>query len=219
MPAIVSFVGRSNSGKTTLIEKVILELKSRGYSIASAKNVSHNVVFDQPGKDSWRHIQAGSKAVVISSPGSIVLIKPIIGNVNIYDVVRLFGEDYDLIILEGYKRSEFPKIEVHRKEIGPPLLALKNLIAIATDEPLGNDIKQFPLTDINGIVNLLETRFIKKQTKYISVHINNKLIPIENLPEQMIDKIIDTIYSISEVKNIENIALFLRTDTKKQQEK
>ncbi len=76
MPPIVSVIGNSESGKTNLIEKLIQELKSRGYRVATIKHIPQGVNFDEPGKDSWRHIQAGSEATAISSSDRIVLIKP-----------------------------------------------------------------------------------------------------------------------------------------------
>ncbi len=161
MPPIVSIVGRAKTGKTTLIEKLIPELKSRGYRVATIKHTLHSVSLDKPGKDSWRHIQAGSAATVISSQEGIVLIKPAESDVTLDSIARLFGEDYDIILAEGFKQGSAPKIEVHRKEVAPPLSDIKGLIAIATDEPLETDAKQFSLDDVKGLADFLEKHFIK----------------------------------------------------------
>ena len=77
MPPIVSIVGKSEAGKTTLIQKLIQELKSRGYRVATIKHVPQDLVFDERGKDSWRHVEAGSEITAISSPDKLVLIKPV----------------------------------------------------------------------------------------------------------------------------------------------
>jgi len=164
MPPIVSILGRSKSGKTTLIEKLVPELKSRGYRVATIKHAAHSLSFDEPGKDSWRHAQAGSDAVAISSPDKIVLIRPNTGDLTLDQIARLLGEDCDIILAEGFKQSNAPKIEVHRKEVGPPLSSVTKLMAIVTDEPLETKKRQFPPDDIKGLVDLLEKGFLRKSS-------------------------------------------------------
>jgi len=163
MPPIISIVGESKSGKTTLIEKLILELKSRGYRVATIKHSVHGLGFDKAGKDSWRHIQAGSAATAIVSPDQIVLIKTVSEEPDLNEVARLFGEDHDIILAEGFKQSRAPKLEVHRKAAGVPLSHVNNLIAIATDEPLETGVRQFSLNDITRLADLLESGFIKSK--------------------------------------------------------
>ena len=161
MAPVVAIVGRSKSGKTTLIEKLISELKSRGYRIATVKHVSHELSLDEPGKDSWRHVQAGSAATAIGSSNQIVLIKPVTRAPRLDEIACLFNNDYDIILAEGFKQSGVPKIEVHRKEIGPLLSGVKRLLAIATDEPLETQLMRFPLHDVKDLANFLESDFIK----------------------------------------------------------
>jgi molybdopterin-guanine dinucleotide biosynthesis protein MobB len=161
MPPVVSIVGKSKSGKTTLIEALISELKSRGYRIATIKHSVHRLSFDKPDKDSWRHIRAGSDATAIVSPDQVVLIKPATEEPDLNETARLLGEDYDIILAEGFKQSSAPKLEVHRKAAGPPLSHINNLIAIATDEPLETKTRQFSLHDTKGMADLLENSFIK----------------------------------------------------------
>ena len=120
MPPVVSIVGKSKSGKTTLMEKLIGELKSRGYRVATIKHTHHRLTFDEPHKDSWRHIQAGSEATVISSPDKVALMKPVTQEPTVDEIAHLIGEDYDIVLTEGFKRGNAPKIEVHRKEVGLP---------------------------------------------------------------------------------------------------
>jgi molybdopterin-guanine dinucleotide biosynthesis protein B len=161
MRPIVSIVGKSESGKTTLLEGLISELKSRGYRVASVKHATRGTALDKPGKDSWRHIQAGSEATAVGFPKQIVLIKPVTHSPSLDEIIRLFDEDYDIILAEGFKWSNAPKIQVHRKKIGPPLSGIRNLIAIATDEPLEVECRQFSLQDFKGIADLLEYSLIK----------------------------------------------------------
>lgn len=165
MPPIISVVSQSKSGKTTLIEKLILELKLRGYRVGTIKHSAHSLSFDKPDKDSWRHIKAGSEATAIVSPGQIVLIKQITEEPDLNEIARLFGEDYDIILAEGFKQSSAPKLEVHRQAASPLFNKINNLIAIATDEPLETKIRQFSLQDIKGIADLLENGFMKSRSK------------------------------------------------------
>jgi len=120
MPPVISIVGESKSGKTTLIEALISELKSRGYRLATIKHSVHRLNFDKPEKDSWRHIQAGSDATAIVSPDQVVLIKVAAQEPDLSEIARLLGEDYDIILGEGFKQSRVPKLErkqLHKAQI------------------------------------------------------------------------------------------------------
>lgn len=161
MPPIISIVGKPKSGKTTLLEGLISELKSRGYRVATIKHSVHPLDFDKVGKDSWRHIEAGSEATAIVSPDQVVLIEKVSREPDPSDIARLFSDGYDIILSEGFKGSLTPKVEIHRKAVGPPLSHVDNIIAIATDELLQTSIRQFSINDINGLADLLEKGYIK----------------------------------------------------------
>ncbi len=190
MPAIVSIVGHSNSGKTTLVEKLVRELKSRDYRIATVKHTPQEATFDEPGKDSWRHLQAGSDAAVVGSHDRIMLIKPVNSETVLDEIVRLLGEDFDIIIVEGFKQSDTPKIEVHRKETGPPIENLKNLIAIATDEPLETETRQFSIEDTRGLADFIEDDFIKPRGDRLSLYVNDKLVSLSPFPVEIITNLL-----------------------------
>lgn len=211
MAPTVSVIGKSKSGKTTLIEKLILELKSRGYRVATIKHASQETSFDEPGKDSWRHLQAGSEAVFISSPDKIVLIKPIAQELTLDEIARLLGEDYDIILTEGFKQGNAPKIEVHRREAGPPLKDIRKLIAIVTDESLETKAKQFSPEDINGLADLLEKGFIEPQAERISLYINNIPIPLTVFPKEIISNVLlAMVSSLKGVGEINSLQIFLK---------
>ena len=215
MVPIISIVGESKSGKTTLMEKLIRELKSRDYQIATIKHAMGDLVLDRQGKDSWRHIQAGSEATAISSPRKFVLIKPITQELNLDEIARLLGEDYDIILAEGFKQGNVPKIEVHRKDVGPPLGSLKKLVAIVTDEPLESKVRQFSSENISGLADLLEKGFIKPQRERISIYVNNSPIPLTGFPVTMISNVIVAMLScLKGVENIGNIEIFLKKEPK-----
>ena len=211
MPSIVSIVGNSKSGKTTLIEKLIRELKSRGYRVATIKHAPRGITFDESDKDSWRHIQAGSEATVISSQDKMVLIKPVASDVTLDEIARFFGEDYDIILSEGFRQDNAPKIEVHRREVGPPLSNIKKLIAIATDEPLETETRQFSLDDIKGLADLLEKGFIKPQAERLSLYVNNVPITLSTFPREFITNVLVAMAScLKGVGEVRSLEFFLR---------
>ena len=215
MPPIVSIVGKSKSGKTTLMEGLIRELKSRGYRVGTIKHTPQGMTFDEPDKDSWRHIQAGSEATAISSPDRVVLIKPVAQVLTLDEIARLVGEDCDIILAEGFKQDNAPKIEVHRREVGPPLSAVKKLIAMATDEPLETKVRQFSLQDIKGLADLLEKGFIKPQRERTSLYINGVPIPLSSFPEKIITDVLLTMVSgLKGVGEVRSLDISLRKETK-----
>jgi molybdopterin-guanine dinucleotide biosynthesis protein B len=213
MPPIVSVVGRSETGKTTLIQKLIKELKSKGYRIATIKHTPQEAAFDQPNKDSWRHIQAGSEATIISAPDRMAMIKPVTQALTVDQIARYLGEDYDLILAEGFKESSIPKIEVHRKEIGPPLGAIRKRIAIVTDEPLTIKARQFPTEDIKGLASFLEEGFIKPQRRRTVLYVNNNPITLTTFPRQLIrNTLLGMAASLKGVGKVKTLNIFLREE-------
>ena len=211
MPPVISIVGKSKSGKTTLIEKLIRELKSRGYRVATIKHSPQESDFDEPGKDSWRHIQAGSEATAASAPDKIVLIKPVIHEATLDEVVNLIGEDFDIILAEGFKQGNTPKIEVHRKDSGIIIQGLKKLIAIVTDEPLETRTRQFSPEDTGPLADLLEKGFIKPQKERVSLYVNNIPVTLTLFPRQIITNVLLAMAScLKGVGEIRNLKIFVK---------
>jgi molybdopterin-guanine dinucleotide biosynthesis adapter protein len=162
---IVSIVGKSNTGKTTLIEKLVPELVRRGYRVATIKHDVHGFDIDREGKDSWRHKQAGAHTVLISSPTKVALIRDVDHDADLPELRDEYIQGVDIILSEGFKRNRQPKIEVSRKELTRDLLCTKedNLIALATDQPFSIGVPCFDLDDARGLVDLIETRFLPKK--------------------------------------------------------
>jgi len=158
---IVSVVGKSGVGKTTLLEKLVPEIRRRGYRVAVVKHDVHGFEIDHPGKDTWRYAQAGSDAVVISSPSKLAFIKQTDHDATLGELAQLLGDGFDLILTEGYKQGNAPKVEVHRKEAGPGLLCREaELVALATDEPLDMAVPQYDLDDVVGLADRLQEVFL-----------------------------------------------------------
>lgn len=164
---VVSVVGRSNTGKTTLIEKMIRELTVRDYRVATIKHNLHGFEIDHPGKDSWRHRAAGARLTVLASPKKVALIRDVDRDYTIDEIRSRYVEDADIIIVEGYKENDFPKIEVFRSSLGQKLLGEKKgkLLAVASDRPLGVDVPCLDINDARGIVDLIEMRILKVKAK------------------------------------------------------
>jgi molybdopterin-guanine dinucleotide biosynthesis protein B len=159
---VVSIVGKSGVGKTTVLERVIREIKQRGYRVGTVKHDIHGFEMDKPGKDSWRHARAGSDAVVVSGPRKMALIRKTDQEMSLDEIVPLMG-DVDLVITEGYKRGSKPKIEVSRLERGAGLLCQpEELIGIMADYPLDVPVPRFDLDDATGIVDLLERLYLRR---------------------------------------------------------
>jgi len=157
---MISVVGKSNAGKTTLLEKLIAELKWRGYRVATVKHDTHGFDIDRPGKDSWRHAQAGSDVVVLSGPNRLAMIEKREQEITLNEIADRVT-NVDIILTEGYKRGDRPKIEVSRREKSSELLCTEDeLIAIATDQPFDMNVPQFGLDDAAGLVDLIEEKFL-----------------------------------------------------------
>lgn len=161
MIPVFSIVGRnSNVGKTTVTCNVIKELKSRGYRIATIKHDSKGFEIDHPGKDTWMHAQAGADIVMISSPNKFARIEKTFTEYSLNDIIMTI-DNVDIIITEGYKYGDKPKIEVFRKGISLEPLEMDNsTFAIVTDTKLDSEIKQFSFEDTKDLVDLIVSKFM-----------------------------------------------------------
>ena len=183
MIPILSIVGKSESGKTTLIEKLVPELVRRGYRIATIKHDVHGFDIDRKGKDSWRHKQAGAHTVVISSPWKLAMIRDVDHDAELPELREQYIRDVDLILTEGFKRNNQPKIEVFREEVHQELLCRKedNLVAIASNRRFDVGVPCFDLNDAHGLVDLIEDHFLKGEkgrSSKMKLLVNTKEIPL-----------------------------------------
>lgn len=205
MIPIVSIVGKSDSGKTTLIEKIVPELSRRGYRVTTVKHDLHGFEIDKEGKDSWRHKRAGAQAVVISSPRKVALIRDVDKDMSLEELGDSFGEDADLILSEGFKKDVQPKIEVFREEKHEELLCTKedNLIAIASNRPFDIGVPCLDIDDVKGIVDLIESKFLKgDQMEEISLRVNRKPVSLSPFVKRFLIRTIKGM--ISSLKGAEN---------------
>ena len=158
-PALVAIVGKSDSGKTTLIEKVVPELVKLGLRVGTVKHDAHSFEIDHPGKDSWRHGQAGAQAYAIASPERLAFITKLDGEMPLAEIARRFFADFDLVVAEGYKRTAPHRVELFRVGAGhaEPLCDPGEAIALVTDADLPARAP-FGLDDGAGLARFLAAR-------------------------------------------------------------
>lgn len=155
---IFGVTGWKNSGKTGLMERLITEFTARGLSVSSIKHAHHSFDIDYPGRDSYRHRDAGARQVLLASRNRWALMhelrdedEPSLG-----DLLKQLSP-VDLVLIEGYKRDRHPKIEAHRKETGQPLIAPEDetIVAVASDTSVTIDRPVLELNDTTSIANFI----------------------------------------------------------------
>jgi molybdopterin-guanine dinucleotide biosynthesis protein B len=211
MKPILSFVGKSESGKTTLLVEIITDLKQRGLKIAIIKH-TQKFELDKQGKDSWRLHQLGADTVVVSSREELAVMKKADHSLTPQEIAHFIDPDVDLILTEGFKKSNTMKIEVHRKEQGTGLLVPpEQLLAVVTDEPLDINLPQFNRDDTKGLANLIE-KWLRKQPKdEIELFVNNSFVPLNIFVKDIITKtIVGMVSSLKGIGDINSIRIALK---------
>jgi len=158
MIPIVSIVGKSDSGKTTLIERLVPELVKRGYRIGTVKHDVHGFEVDREGKDSWRHKQAGARSVMIASAARIALIEDVDRDLPLEVIRDRYFRDVDMILTEGYKRGTMPKVEVSRRERSAELICSgeDDLVAVVSDQDHEVGAPVFRPEEISALADRIE---------------------------------------------------------------
>jgi molybdopterin-guanine dinucleotide biosynthesis protein B len=155
---VFGFAGWSGSGKTTLIEKLIPLFVQRGLRVALIKHAHHTFDVDQPGKDSYRHREAGCTEVLVSSSRRWALVHELRGapEPGFPQLLERLSPA-DLVLVEGFKRERLPKLEVYRAVTGEPLLHPedKNIVAIASDRPVDTELPQLDINDASAIADFV----------------------------------------------------------------
>lgn len=160
---VVSVVGRSDSGKTTLVEGLIRELTAHGWRVASVKHHIHEVEVDIPGKDSWRHAKAGSVTTMISSPSQFVTVRRVDRERTLDELVEAAG-DADILLTEGFKQGGDVRIEVVRRARSDELVNDPGvLFAVVTDAPeiVPEGVPVFALDAHSSVAEMIEDSFLR----------------------------------------------------------
>jgi len=213
MRSIISIVGKSGSGKTTLLEKLITELKSRGNKVAIIKHSHHKDDLDTSAKDTWRFTQAGTELSAINSLDHLAIYRRMDNFFDPQEISNFVIWDYDILLTEGFKGSNYPKIEVHRSEQGKELLTdPKLLLAVVTDEPLAINVPQFSRDDVAGIANIIEKETIaKEKATELTMIINGKTASVSPFMEDLLSRTFSAMMpGLQNDSKIKNLHISLR---------
>lgn len=163
MSKIFGFAGYSGSGKTTLIENLIPRMVMAGFTVSLIKHAHHGFDIDRPGKDSYRHREAGCSEVLLTSDQRWVLMHELRGAPEPLLREQLeFLSPCDVVLVEGYKASPIPKLEVHRPAHGRPPMFFenRNIVAVASDERVDTPLPLLDINDYDGIAEFI-MRFLE----------------------------------------------------------
>jgi len=159
-PRAIAVVGNSGAGKTTLLERILPALKRKGFRVGAVKHDAHRFDIDHPGKDSHRLTAAGADTMVITSASKLAMVKRHAASPPVEELLERYFNGMDLVLVEGFRGSSLPKIEVHRKEFRSALICRGErtdpaLAAVASDEPLDVDVPVLDLNDPEAIAEFI----------------------------------------------------------------
>lgn len=160
-PPLIGITGLKNAGKTTLAERLIRELSTRGFTVSSIKHAHHTVDIDEPGRDSHRHREAGAREVALATAKRFAIMHELrdAPEPSVFEIAERLAPA-DLVIVEGFKSQPFPKIEVRREGVTPLGETASGIIAIASDAPVSDgEHIVLPLDDISRIADFIINRF------------------------------------------------------------
>ena len=151
---VIGLAGYSGSGKTTFLEKLITELKRRGYRLGVVKHTHH--------RDTRRYNRTGAEVMVLSAPNGVFLSKEVASDPRPEEVIAMI-DGVDLILIEGYKHGRWPKLEIFRRDVTErPVIAAEELLAVVGDAPPGSGVPHFDSEDSRGVADFLERVILGK---------------------------------------------------------
>lgn len=211
MIPVISFIARPNHGKTTLLEKLLAELTHRNIKAGVIKHHVHEFEFDKKGKDTWRHKQAGAHTVILSSPAGIGLVRDVASDKDVDELVNLYFSEMDIVLTEGYKWEQYPKIEVFRAARGGTPLDGRNATwaAFVSDADLETDLPRFGLDDISPLADFLLTQF--PRTPGLSLLADGKPVLLSDEKQEQLATYIRTLVE-EEQDTPRSISLKIRYD-------
>ncbi len=155
---IINIIGRSNSGKTTIVEKLVTHYRSKGKKVSALKSMRHDFDIDHPGKDSARYRDAGAFSAGITNGEKFAFVADIDEAISPMDIIKTFFKSSDIVILEGYREGDSPKVEVIGDSVENPLYqsGIKNIKILVSDRDIKSDLSLYKRNDIEGIIAAIE---------------------------------------------------------------
>lgn len=209
----LSIVGHSNSGKTTLIERLIVELKRRGRRLAVVKHTGGAFDMDRPGKDTWRYAEAGCDAIAILGPDRSAVLERRGRGYPYEGLLAYVGVEMDLMLIEGLHSGPARKIEVHRAELGRELRCKPaELAAVVTDEPLSVECPQLAPDEIGAIADLIEQEIAEQPSGGAALLVNGQPVSLGSFTRRIITGTITGLLgSLKGIGSIKTISVSIRT--------
>lgn len=193
MRRMISIVGRSGAGKTRLIETLIPIFLKKGLRVATIKHCPQGFEIDIKGKDSERHLRAGSGAVLLAGPEELSLIKAS-APPSPRDLLRYLS-DFDFVLIEGYKSAPLPKVEVYRRDLGELLCDPRELIAIVSDERVELGPPCFLWEEAEKLADLILERTLEREERRAEVYVDGKHIPLNPFASEIIARALEGMLS------------------------
>jgi molybdopterin-guanine dinucleotide biosynthesis protein B len=212
MPPIVSVVGKSDSGKTTLLEALIKILRQRGHRVAVIKHAAGGFELDTPNKDSWRLSQAGSEVAAVSAKEKLAIIRHLENDTDPQTLAQYAGADCDLVLTEGFKQYPYPKIEVIRGETGAePVSPPEQLLAIVTDKPLDINVPQFTKEKVAEIADLIERKYLSGAEGGINLYVDGTYVPLDRAGSNLLLRTLVALVSgLKGIDQWQRLGIFVR---------
>jgi molybdopterin-guanine dinucleotide biosynthesis protein B len=212
MIPVIAIVGHSKSGKTTLIEALIAELKRRGKRVVAVKHAHEDFDLDRPGKDSWRYAEAGCDSIAILAPRRSAVLRRREPHYPFEETMLIAGGDADIVLVEGLSSGPYPKIEVHRSELGKGMrCSPDDLLAVVTDEPLELGCKQFSSQEIGSLVDLMEKQIPDRSGRTVTLQINGRPVHLGSFTQKILaNTILGMVSSLKGVEGISTVSVLIR---------
>lgn len=167
MIPVILFSGYSNAGKTTVIEGVVSKLTDRGYDVTTVKHHKGDFELGGEEKDSYKHMNAGANRVILSSDTQLVDIVKLESERSLNSIIKSI-KDADLIVVEGYKSTVYPKIEVYRRELGHKRLGKnRNIVGIVSDDRLEEFTPVFSFEEMKKLADFIEESFLRAKSEEV----------------------------------------------------
>jgi molybdopterin-guanine dinucleotide biosynthesis protein B len=215
MIPVISIVGHSKSGKTTLMEQLIRELRKRGRRLAAVKHAHEDFDLDRPGKDSHRFAEAGCESIALLGARRSALIRRHEAGYAFGELLDLAGREADILLIEGLSSGPYPKIEVHRGDLGQGLRCKpEDLLAVVTDRPLDISCKQFSLQEIGAIADLVEKSVSESARARTELVINGEPLHLGPFTEKILaNTITGLVGSLKGVGRIHTLSVLIHGAT------